>query len=591
MAELAYLVRQRAYKRAQITKLYNKVQSEVSQMDSDEKFELGSKLEQLGVDIRVLDGKIDGLQTDLVITDANFKSMMDDMEKYSNIIIQAITLLKSSSYEDDDDSDSHSGRASLNHTKFRLPEIPLPFYSHAKGESLDHFLSSFSEIVDKYPVNSYVKFCLLKEQLKGEAYKLVNSLPVAQQTFTQAKELLEEAFASSATKEFDVLYRLLNLKLEYGGNAYEYVGEMRSIEAIIRGLEMSIDTVLRFFFWNSMHSGLQNQLVNICNDHRPSLKDINDNVFRAIDRFREVYERNKMKQTRQKQIHETREYVSSYAADVSYTANKRLPFCSLCTVGNQRESNHSTKDCPVYETPESKVSRLNAVGACTNCGFGNHSTDRCKFKFRRKCFNCDSEHMTFLCTNSMSSLSKDVPFDKRAKNNRDRKMLNTNVVYTSALKAHVGSNVLVPTFVCSVNNSNNRKIRCMKDTGCQPNFIKSSVADELKLKVVENKFEVVVNGFVDSEIRNTKIVEVEMIIGNDVKIVEAICTPKIRTHLVLPGLSELARLFVAGGSTLADPYLTDGTDTISDLDFVLGTCNPEVLVENQIVVIWMQLAT
>ena len=51
----------------------------------------------------------------------------------------------------------------------------------------------------------------------------------------------------------------------------------------------------------------------------------------------------------------------------------------------------------------------------------------------------------------------------------------------------------------------------------------------------------------------------------------AVCIPEIRIDIDIPGLTKVARKFVERGYTLADKTLLGGKDSISDLDFLLGT--------------------
>jgi len=82
-----------------------------------------------------------------------------------------------------------------------------------------------------------------------------------------------------------------------------------------------------------------------------------------------------------------------------------------------------------------------------------------------------------------------------------------------ALEANVGYNVLLPTFRCTLRNFN---IRCMKDTGAQPNFIKLSLAKKLNLPIVNANFPMTVSGWNTSHDYVTKIVKVELCIGDSI---------------------------------------------------------------------------
>ena len=65
-------------------------------------------------------------------------------------------------------------------------------------------------------------------------------------------------------------------------NAYEYVSEMRILQDMLTLLSITTEDIFQFFSWNGLSLPLQHNLINICNNNKPSFKDINDNIFKAI---------------------------------------------------------------------------------------------------------------------------------------------------------------------------------------------------------------------------------------------------------------------------------------------------------------------
>ena len=60
---------------------------------------------------------------------------------------------------------------------------------------------------------------------------------------------------------------------------------MRALTHSFDTLKMSTEDVLQFHFWRAMPYELQNQLINITNCNRLTVKQIEDNIFAAIERF------------------------------------------------------------------------------------------------------------------------------------------------------------------------------------------------------------------------------------------------------------------------------------------------------------------
>ena len=60
---------------------------------------------------------------------------------------------------------------------------------------------------------------------------------------------------------------------------------MRTTVSLFKSLEIDIDTVIQYFIWHGMNDGFQAQLVNITNKSKPSLEEINTNIFSATERY------------------------------------------------------------------------------------------------------------------------------------------------------------------------------------------------------------------------------------------------------------------------------------------------------------------
>jgi len=400
-----------------------------------------------------------------------------------------------------------------------LPEAPLPTYGNGSGETLDYFLTTFENVTDKYSLSSYEKFILMRKQLTDQPLVLINSLDISEQSYEEAKLLLQQAFGSDVIKKFDVIKRLVNLSLTSDDKIYEFVGEMRLVQNLFTSLDVNIQDILQYFTWNAMNTGLQSQLVNITNTNKPSIYQISNNIFKAIDRYKEVSDRAVKNSTAHVSV--APKHVTTYATNVEFKPNKRQ-FCSLCSSIDKKDHSHSIKDCVKYKSPELKRRRLEAIGGCIRCGYQNHKAYDCKFKFAKNCFHCKRDHMSYLCI-SKTSDKADQKFGKTER-------VLTNTIWSTAFNAHVGSEVIVPTFTCFIKQI---KVRCLKDTGCQPNIIKAHIANSLNLV------------------------------------------------LNIPGMGECVKRFLSKGYKLADDYLSEDSDCISNLDFMLGTKDPHVLVENQ----------
>lgn len=603
MSEIDYLTRSRGYLRGRVTKLCDKVSVGVGNFTTTDKLTALSNLESWRLELKKLDDYICADMWKSEGDEAKLDEQWDKCELYEQKIVNSLALLKQSTVV----STEHPAPLEsivVDHVpprinKLKLPEIPLPTYRNAHDESLSNFLADFENIIQKYDLSDYEKFVYLKRQLSDEPLTLIGSLSGNRQSFEGAKLLLREAFANTISQKYGAIRRLAQLSLTHDGDPYKFISEMRSVQDLFKTLDISSDTIIQYFIWNAMTSELQSQLVNICNTNKPVLHEINDNIFKALERYKEILHKEKSS-VRVKTNRYNEQSVHGYAATVTHTPNESskqsYKFCTLCSDSRgSKETSHTTNNCTLYKTPQAKINRLKEINACYKCGYGNHTIICCTFKFGRKCFHCNGEHMSFLCTNDNNTNNNRSGFQSRQSSPQQSKVHSNNkekdrvksqqkpvaigVVWAeTTCHLNIGGNSILPTFQCTVVNKN---LRCLKDSGCQGNFINVKVANELKLPVVCEKYTVTVNGFNQGKSYDTKVVSIPLNICNRIHNIDAICVPSISTNIKLPGLRNVASAFVKRGYKLADPNLVS-SDDISGLDLILGMENPEVLLEKQI---------
>lgn len=113
----------------------------------------------------------------------------------------------------------------------------------------------------------------------------------------------------------------------------------------------------------------------------------------------------------------------------------------------------------------------------------------------------------------------------------------------------------------------------IRDSGCQPNFITRRTADELKLKVVNKNFSVVIKGFNSDGEVITNMVGIKLL--EDHPPIAAICIPDIKVNINLPNLGKVVRNFNEKGFKLADEFLT------GEFDLILGNNDCQILPQTE----------
>ena len=480
----------------------------------------------------------------------------------------------------------------------KSPTAPLPTFASSEGENLIKFFKQFEETINRFHYSDYDKLILLKQQVKGRAATLLNSLEVDNQPYDVAKNLLIDALASPALQKFQTLKLLSELKLDFNTDPFDYIAQIRTIQESFKNLTISNADVLQYFTWSGLNESFKSQIVQITNETRPSFEKIKEKFFEASERYQTDQKSSKSKpkgkeNSKEQNSKEPNQTGSvGLAAQVKYDVSQNVfKSCTSCT--QSKIPSHPLHKCAKYLDAKAKVKRLEELNGCTKCGKLNHSEKSCKFNFNRKC-RCGLWHFDFLCTSPASNSTrkklkgsetqtksvkcKTNPPEPNKQGDCKKETASGLIYVEETLKADDSSNIILPTFSCTL--SNKHDLHCLRDTGCQSNFISEAKAQKENLEVVNASIKLKVNGFNTSKVYLTKSVKVSFTIGDQNYEVEALCIPNIHMILKLPGLEAIVREFIRKGYQLADKCFND--DVIRDIDFILGSVSAYCLKESHI---------
>ena len=284
MAESKTLIMNRKYLRVRTTKTCNAIESNFDTLTTIEKKVQEEKLIALKVELDKANKDILQWNIDKNVSEEIIQGNMEDEDFYDTKLMTCVMRLRnieeSRRFEDSSRIMTHTERTSL-----KLPKVPLPTFQNANNENLKKFLRSFESIVNKHNLTSYEKYIYLRNQLAGGPRTLVDSLDVEKQNYESAKQLLEKAFDCKQTAKFETIGRLSRLKLSYDQDPYSFIGEMRSIITEFENLEIKTEEVIQYFLWNGLNDRFQNHIISITNKNKPNLKEIEDNIFEATERY------------------------------------------------------------------------------------------------------------------------------------------------------------------------------------------------------------------------------------------------------------------------------------------------------------------
>ena len=555
-SDFKVLINKRKGKRGTATKTVNYVHANLSSLNASECENSLLKLKQLLADLDKVDNEVIALAiTREIYSDEVLAHQLEINEMYSDKITSAIISIEHV-IKSRGDSPPASGDSTV--TKAKLPKVELPTFSGA-AEEYERFVATFEAIIDKHTLSSYEKYVYFKGQLSGPPKILIDSLPLDNLTYEAAKKLLNEAFCDKTAQQFRVIDKLVNLKLTNDGDSFAWISSVYTIIDQVQNLSIDVSTILQYFVWNSLNNRFKQHLIAITNNSKPTLKEIQDNLFEANSRYLAQNEQFNKSRSNLKVTPVTPK-TSSTALATNIPNNKPLKYkpCKLCYTDNS-SSEHSLSRCPVYPNSTDKISRLLQLNGCVKCSSLNHVVADCMTKLDSRCASCNSWHLEILCDRK----SKQSTVKKENKGKEGMPNAKGNGKMTSKVKVKEcenglatgtldsSSDIILPIMTGKLEKNDVKSVPIMLDTGSQLSFINSKLAEQCKFKVLKTNLSIDINGFNSTTRYNTKSVLVEIIVGTKIAEFEAICIPKVRTNVNFYGLQELVKLFEHKGYNMA----------------------------------------
>ena len=293
-ADVGYLSHKRSFLRKQVTEIHNEVSTSLAEFDRNKILKFLKKLEKLSTSLAEFDEQINASLWDksksLKENESIQNKVLKDCEAYndklSNTVVNLEEFLKS--MEVGNFSMSVDGELSnpIPIQRLKPRTTPLPKYSGKLSENLEKFFYNFEGALRNANYSEYEKFILLKDSLQDRASVLIGSLEQSKQSYTEAKLLLEQAFASKEVQISETLNRLVNLKLKTYDDPMMFVSEWRMVRESISSLSIDINVVMQHFLWNSFDKSLRDIFIQMTNQNFPKLDNLEKDLFKAIERYR-----------------------------------------------------------------------------------------------------------------------------------------------------------------------------------------------------------------------------------------------------------------------------------------------------------------
>ena len=443
---------------------------------------------------------------------------------------------------------------------FRLPQISLPTFD---GDITEW--ASFLELFDAVLASSgnlddVNKLFYLKSALKGNAFKIVESLATTGANYKEARDLLINRFGNrrcvvqghlrGLMEQPDVKPRSLNSLRLLLDTTNKHIAALRGLKEPVQHW----DTILVFTLSNKLDPETRREFeLRFSTQEMPTFKDFVDFVAErclALERIEPV--KSKLLRT----------YVSSVDrsnARVSTDDNKRFVLsCCLC------KGSHRISDCSRFLAfnPQQRYEKAKELKVCLNCLRMNHHSKECRSDPCRRCGKKHNVLLHFERNESRSVLSStDV-------NSGDAATPLTSAV---GLQSSITNRaqVLLYTVQVKVRRSGGDLVGCraLLDSGSQANFVSQNFVCRLSVGV--EPVDVTVNGIglISRRIDSFVDIEIFSVLPGVSLPVRAFVLPEITRELPQIPVSVSETGFLSG-LQLADPecFVPGGIDLLLSND-------------------------
>ncbi|XP_064087699.1 uncharacterized protein LOC135202300 [Macrobrachium nipponense] len=563
MANLQVLIGQRKVIRRKVTEQFNRSDT-YSALTQEEKLAIKGLLVNYRNKLSELDDQILLKKFPDICDEAELEPELTSCQDYLDKIEHCLPLLEISRSKNDSNNIPDVARSLL-----KQPTAPLPKFTSKEGEDFLKFIAEFEATTNAFQYPDRDLLLLLKQQVDGRAKTLLSSLEADKQRYVDAKELLISAFASKEVCKNNAIRKITELSLREGDDPFTFISILRSVCEAVKTFNIGADEFVRYFAWHGLNGRFRRHLINITGKTHPSLNDIISHFFAACERYEsdgKGVESLKCKASPVKTLTLPlrKERTTSMAAEaVTYDKDKSSPRCSLCSAVGNTDKFHFIHKCPNFLSPTDKVHILKSRNGCVKCGQFNHVSGKCRFKLKRRCSDCNSWHMTYLCDSSQSPGRNSNNI-----NNGKSKVETSQISSGVAVLPTCHGDSILPTFSFKVGGT---VYRGLKDSGSQSTFVTKKLAEENNLKIINTKVKLTVNGFNGNKEYFTEIVEVPVTIGDKSFIIYCLVVPNINVALKLPLLGRLVDKFQAQGVKLADQFLHKFSHEIDNVQLILGT--------------------
>lgn len=493
ISELAKVKAKRIPIRRNVTIYIKKIENnlaaeEIDLIELEENLEL---IKQKEIELKNLDDKIESLIQDASELETEIESICEYQEKICLWKVRAekkINKTKTNVPKLVKESSSSDNYSILENIK--LPKLSLPIFS---GNIIDWitFKDLFNASVNNNPsLSNAQKLQYLKSSLKGDALRIIQSIPISDDNFKIAFNLLNERYSNQKEQIFAHIKRFLSLPNIYNESSTSLLNLVDNINEIIRSLEVLgqkvdnfSDTLMLYLVLQKLDSSTklwwERQLT------KKEIPKLNE-LIEFLKTYARTLENSKSVSNRiQKPLHPPK--INSFVS---------TSVCAFC------KQNHCLSKCSKFLNlsvhKRCEFVKLNHL--CFNCLSNLHLIKKCKSS--NTCNYCSKRHHSSLHIVSEENRNNPNPIslspnacefipNMSEKKNENPRPADATVCanYSNSrgkgIKNKKCSSMLLCTAIVKVRNASNELVtcRCLLDSGSEKSFIRQEVVNSLGLKV------------------------------------------------------------------------------------------------------------
>jgi hypothetical protein len=481
---MATLKVQRGPIRAAFTRVYGELKAELAkeEMDKDHIRLIFKRLQDRRAKLQELDQAIESqlLEAETSEEDfgAEYESVMDYSDKFSEMELKMATALEQKKDEDFETASSSGSHSNPQRTKYRLPKLEFKKFGGEPKEWLG-FWSQFRSIAEDEDMAPTDKFQYLVQATteQSAARMVVESFPPTAANFPKVIDYMKNRFGNEDVLVEVYVRELLRLVLERKENKTEnsVAGLYDQLETQLRALEslgVTSDKYVAMLF-PLVESALPEETMRAWERIRTINPSPNEERLKRMMGFlrAEVDSEIRIKlaktgfgsdvKSEQPRTRGNRRNEDSLPTAVDLFSGQSARSCVFC------DKNHESNDCYTAGklSLEEKIQRVKEKKACFYCLRKGHFSKTCKGK--PKCHICDEPHYVTMCP--------DLP--------KHKKPPETTATTTSGLANFTSSGIILQTLLINLKGDGRfQSARAIIDTGSQHSYLTEKAVSVLGLK-------------------------------------------------------------------------------------------------------------